>query len=70
MKVPEGYDGPELVTILKESKKDNNEVIAQALEALDHATLGKKVGVYTRDKPDGDFTKVALEKLGSLDGVE
>ena len=28
MKPPEGYNGPELVTILKEPKKDGSEAIA------------------------------------------
>ncbi len=66
MREPEGYNGPKLVTILKEARTDGSEAISQAFEGVD---LGTKVGVYTKDKPDGDFTAKALEKLAALEGA-
>ncbi len=62
MEAPIDYEGPELVTVIKEPKTDGRSALEESLKLVE---LGKTVGTFQRDQLDGDFTKMALDMVSS-----
>lgn len=64
MQKPEGYTGPEIEVILKESKCENLQEIVDDL--LKKNITGSKIGMFLKnDQEDGDLTKTVIERIGA-----
>lgn len=62
MQVPMDYSGPELEIILKDPKQDNkDEIIEKVFSHVKGSPA--KVGIFQKDKPDGDLTQAVLDKM-------
>jgi len=65
MKKPEGYTGPELEFVLKDSKEENlGGLIDNMLSKYIHE--GKKIGMYMKnEQEDGELSKTLIERIKS-----
>lgn len=62
MKKPEGYAGPEVVTILKDPKVDP---LPEFIDSILKSNIsGKKIGIYMKNEEvDGDLTQTMLDRV-------
>ena len=62
MKKPEGYSGPEIEIVVKDSKADN---LAEIIDNLLKSNIsGKKIAMYQKNEEvDGDLTKTLISRV-------
>ena len=68
MKIPDGYEGPELQLIECDMKKDPLPSMIEKF--LDTGVIKGTVGTFQNDKEDGEFTKLCLKATSSHKQVD
>lgn len=62
MELPMDYEGPQLEVLIRDTKQDNTPQIIEKLLSYIKSSPAK-VGIYLKDKVDGDMTQATLDAL-------